>query len=243
MSELTRCFDKVFVVNLPSRRDRYEEMGEQLRKVGLDWSSPQVRHFPAVRPADHGGFRSIGAHGCFLSHLAVIEQAVAEGVDSLLLLEDDCNFRDEFDQRMPAINDALKNCDWSLFYAGYHLHGVEAPRADAAHPILRVAPEQPIWLAHCVAMRGRALKALPALLREIMSRPDGHPDGGRMDVDGAYSWLRRLNPQLDTYIATPEIAYQRSSRTDISALSWRDRTPVVRELLALGRKVRNLRHR
>ena len=44
-----------------------------------------------------------------------------------------------------------------------------------------------------------------------------------MDVDGAYSWLRRPNPQFKTYIATPEIAYQRSSRTDISEPTWRDR--------------------
>jgi glycosyl transferase, family 25 len=243
VSELTRCFDRVFVVNLPSRRDRYDEMGQQLRKAGLDWSSPEVIHFPAVRPADDGGFRSIGAQGCYRSHLGVIERAIADGIDSMLLLEDDCNLSDEFSARMPAINAALKSSDWSMFYGGYHLHGVPTPRADAAHPITLVSPEQPIWLAHCFAVRGKALRALPALLRLVMSRPAGHPEGGKMDVDGAYSWLRRLNPQFKTYIATPDIAYQRSSRTDISQLSWRDRTPVVRELLAVGRKLRNLRGR
>ncbi len=243
MSELSRCFDRVFVVNLPSRRDRYDEMGEQLRKAGLDWSSPEVIHFPAVRPADDGGFRSIGAHGCYRSHLGVIEHAIADGIDSMLLLEDDCNLSDQFSARMPAINAALKSSDWSMFYGGYHLHGVEPPRADAAHPITPVSPEQPIWLAHCFAVRGEALKALPGLLRLLMSRPAGDPAGGKMDVDGAYSWLRRLNPRFKTYIATPDIAYQRSSRTDISQLSWRDRTPVIRELLAVGRKLRNLRGR
>jgi glycosyl transferase, family 25 len=243
MSELTRCFDRVFVINLPSRRDRYEEMGGQLRKAGLGWDSPQVTHFPAFRPADDGGFRSIGAHGCFRSHLGVIEQAIADGLDSILILEDDCNLSDEFGARMPEVNAALMKSDWSLFYGGYHLHGAPAPRADRGHPITRVDPEQPIWLAHCFAVRGAALRALPALLRAIMSRPAGDPAGGRMDVDGAYSWLRRLNPAFETYIATPEIAYQRSSRTDISEPTWRDRIPVVRELIAGARKLRNLRKR
>ena len=107
MSELTRCFDQIFVINLPSRRDRYEEMCEQLRRVGLGWDSPKVTHFPAFRPADDGGFRSIGAHGCFRSHLGVIEQAIADGLDSILILEDDCNLSDEFNARMRAVNAAL----------------------------------------------------------------------------------------------------------------------------------------
>jgi len=243
VSELTRCFDRVFVVNLPSRRDRYEEMGEQLRRVGLGWDSPQVTHFPAFRPADDGGFRSVGAHGCYRSHLGVIEQAIAAGLDSILILEDDCNLSDEFSARMPAVNAALQASDWSLFYGGYHLHGAPPPRVERGHPITLVAPEQPIWLAHCFAVRGAALRAMPPHLRDLMSRPSGDPAGGKMDVDGAYSWLRLRYPQFETYIATPEIAYQRSSRTDISEPTWRDRLPVVRELIAGARKLRNLRKR
>jgi hypothetical protein len=39
-------------------------------------------------------------------------------------------------------------------------------------------------------MRGDALRALPAFLRGVMSRPAGDPQGGKMDADGAYTWLR-----------------------------------------------------
>jgi GR25 family glycosyltransferase involved in LPS biosynthesis len=48
----------------------------------------RVRHFPDVRPADRVDSRSIGVSGCSLSVLAVLDQAVAEGADSLLLEDD-----------------------------------------------------------------------------------------------------------------------------------------------------------
>jgi len=243
VDELTRVLGRVFVINLLSRRDRYLEMGGQLRKVGLGWESSRVTHVAAVRPSGDAGFPSVGAHGCFMSHLSVLEQAINAGLESILILEDDCNFVHDISARMGAVNAALECSDWSLFYGGYHLYGVPAPRPQPGSPILEVAPEQPVWLAHCLALRGQALQALPDYLRAVLSRPPGHADGGRMDVDGAYSWFRRAHPHLKTYIANPQIAYQRSSRTDISELSWRDRLPLVRLLMAAGRKVLNLRHR
>jgi hypothetical protein len=241
LSELDRSFDRITVINLPTRRDRYAEMGRQLGRAGLGWDSPKVRHFPAVRPSDAGGFDTIGAHGCFRSHLVAIEQAVADGVDSLLILEDDCNLSDDFDRRMPKVNAALAASDWSLFYGGWLLHGT-APPPPTDSGLTLVDVQQPIWLAHCVAMRGDALRALPAFLRGVMSRPAGDPQGGKMDVDGAYTWLRSAYPHFKTYVATPEIAYQRSSASDISQ-KWRDRVPLLREAMSLGRKLRNLRRR
>jgi glycosyl transferase, family 25 len=243
MSELTRHWGQVFVINLPTRRDRHAEMGQQLRKVGLHWGSPGVTHFAAVRPGDDGGFRSIGAHGCYRSHLGALEQAIASGAESVMILEDDCNFADDIGGRVRTIGAALAATDWSFFYGGYHLHGKAHPRSADRGAALPVTAEQPITLAHCFAVRGQALRGLPAYLRQLMSRPAGDPSGGKMDVDGAYTWYRRAHPRFKTYIAAPEMAYQRSSRTDISALSWRDRVPVVRDLVAAGRRLRNLQPR
>lgn len=237
-AELTRLFGHAYVINLPSRKDRRDEMAAELRKVGLDWSSADVTCFPATRPADDGGFRSIGAHGCYLSHLAVIEHAIAAGHESALILEDDCNFEASIGPRLTEVGQSLARCDWSLFFAGCDLHGAAPPHAQGG--IGRVGSEQPMSLAHCFAVRGPALAALPGYLRLLMSRPGGHPDGGKMDVDGAYTWFRRAHPQFETWIAVPAIAYQRSSRTDISPGHWLDDVPVLRHMIAGARKVRNL---
>jgi hypothetical protein len=240
-AELTRLFGHVYVINLPSRKDRRDEMAVELRKVGLDWSSADVTCFPATRPADDGGFRSIGAHGCFLSHLAVIEHAIAAGHESVLIVEDDCNFAASIALKLSQIGAALADREWSMFFAGYDLHGAAPPQQGGG--IGRVGAEQPMSLSHCFAVRGAALAALPGYLRLLMSRPGGHPDGGKMDVDGAYTWFRRTHPQFETWIALPQIAYQRSSRTDISPEYWLYALPLLRHLVAGVRKLRNLSRR
>ena len=61
-----------------------------------------------------------------------------------------------------------------------------------------------------------------------------------MHVDGAYNGLRRANPDFDTLLATPELGFQRASRTDIHALRWYDATPLVRNGVACMRWVKNL---
>ena len=220
-SKLALHFERIVVINLESRRDRYAEMGEELRRAGLSWDSPQVRHFAAVRPADAAGFATVGAHGCFCSHLGALAQAVADQVESVLILEDDCTLSLDFEARMDKVNAGLAASDWSLFYGGWRLEGQSLPAASP-NGLTPLGAQQPIWLAHCLALRGEALRAAPAFLRDLMSRPAGDPRGGRMDVDGAYNWLRRAQPHLGTFVATPQIAYQRSSASDIR-MRLRDR--------------------
>jgi hypothetical protein len=214
-------------------------MARELGKVALHWDDPRVTLYPASRPTELFGFGSLGAHGCFLSHLGVIERACADGLDAVLILEDDCSFTSGVAARLRAINSELNNADWSFFYGGYVFYGAEPPPGAPGREIVEVAAEQPLGLTHCVAIRGEALRGLPAYLRAMLARPAGHPDGGVMDVDGAYCWYRRQHPQYRTFVATPPFAYQRSSRTDISPLSWRDRWPVVRQMVRIVRRVRN----
>ena len=38
-------FDKVYIINLPHRPDRREEIEVQLKKVGLAFNHPKVTHF------------------------------------------------------------------------------------------------------------------------------------------------------------------------------------------------------
>ena len=60
-----------------------------------------------------------------------------------------------------------------------------------------------------------------------------------MHVDGAYNWFRRANPHFKTVLASPELGFQRASRTDIHDLRWYDSTPVVREAMAGLRLLKN----
>ena len=72
-------------------------------------------------------------------------------------------------------------------------------------------------------------------LEELQQRPPGHPDGGPMHLDGAYSTFRAQNPDVVTLIASPNLGWQRSSRSDIYPNAWFDRVPGFRQLAGAAR--------
>jgi hypothetical protein len=220
----------VRVINLGYRADRRAEVAEELGRFGLALGEGRVRLFPAVRPDEAGPFESIGARGCFVSHLGALRDALRDGAESLLILEDDVAFCDS--RGLAAALAGLQDVDWSIFYGGY-----DAVDGIGSTPVAVVDHATPILTAHCVAFRRPAIAALVPYLEAMLSRPAGSPRGGPMHVDGAYSWFRREHPSFVTALANPPIAHQRSSRTDIHALGLKDRLPIVRDLVGYARRI------
>ena len=223
-------FAQVFVINLPYRTDRRREMGTQLARIGLGFDSPAVNLFPAVRPAAAGSFDSIGARGCFLSHLQVLRAAAGSG--SVLVLEDDLDFAADIDRSLPLAMSALP-ATWGIFYGG-----CRATFEAEAAPLRRAMPAQELGESHFVAFNSHVVLPLVAYLEAILHRPAGHPEGGPMHIDGAYSIFRRNQPEIETYVAAPLLGRQRPSRTDIYGLLWFDRLPVLRQIAQVVRRVR-----
>ena len=231
------AFDKVFVINLPDRKDRRQDIERQLNLVGLGLDHPDVCLFPAVRPRRKLGFPSIGARGCFLSHVGVLEQAISMNLGRFLVLEDDADFAVDFTQRIQAISRCLKQIDWDMFY-GYMPDNVPKPDFKQKLRIALVSPETAIECLHFFGVSGRcAVKALP-YLKSILQRPPGDPRGGAMHVDGAYSWFRKNHPELLTLAVDPPLAVQRPSRSDIHDLQWFDRQKVLRPITNLARRLK-----
>lgn len=229
-------FQKLYVINLSSRPDRKQEMSEQLKKIGLSFAHPQVELFPAVRPETRAGFRTVGARGCFMSHLAVLRDARRNAYNRILICEDDLDFAADFKARMPAVIKRLARHDWAIFYGGHRLDA-RPPIADSG--LVAIPAPQPIDTAHFIAFERTVIASLIGFLEHLLSRPPGHPEGGPMDVDGAYTWYRRLHPALTTLAAFPVLGHQRRSRTDIHELRWFDRAPLVRQSIAGLRRLCN----
>jgi glycosyl transferase family 25 len=233
-------FDQVFVINLDSRPDRLREMRAQLRSIGFDFDA-RIQRFPAVKVEAPGAFRSIGARGCFLSHLGCLEKARQLGARSMMILEDDADFSPDFRQRRQSLEGRLRLEDWGMFYGGGHFGGAALPaQSPPGSGFCLVPADTLIWTAHCMSVREPWLTLVHDYLRAMLGRSAGHADGGPMDVDGAYSWFRRVN-QVPTLMALPEIAVQRSSSSDITP-QWFDQVgglgTLVRRLRALRRGLR-----
>jgi glycosyl transferase, family 25 len=219
-------FDRIRIVNLPHRKDRRNEMNRQLAKVGL-LGDPRVEYFAAVSPVHPWIFTCNGAHGCFESHRRILIKAMDAG-ESVLILEDDCNFR------LPEIFEyELPECD--VFYGGYHSDNPD----DLEY--------SNIIGSHFMGFSARAAQMAADYLWSYV-KPDFEPAPAiaaprnlvpRPGIDGAYVWFRRTYPQLVTVFA--DLSYQRPSRTDIGEQKWFDRVPVLRELATFARRFKKPR--
>jgi len=222
---LFASFDKIYVVNLADRTDRLAEMIGELARIGTSFDDPRIRRFEAIRPVDPGGFRSIGARGCFLSQLEVLRDALRAGHNRILLFEDDLDFVPAIDRLLPPVLDALDAHGFGIFYGGYEYPDGEGHDRSGT-PLVRADPNRAIRLAHFVGFDRAALERLVPYLELMIARPAGSVAGGPMDVDGAYGWFRAAHPEMTTWLAEPQLGVQRPSRTDISAPGLLDRLPV-----------------
>jgi hypothetical protein len=205
-----------FVINLESRPDRRSEMQKQLDRIG--WQADFIK---AIRPGEEGPFPSSGARGCFLSHIEVLKQG--EG-SNIVLMEDDLNFLPGAPELWADAIETLP-ADWSMFYPA---HDIGNGRLD---------PGTGVSCTHMVVFNSSIVSRIRRELETIMSRPKGHQLGGPMHIDGAYSTIRAQNPDIRTYVLSPPLGYQRSSRSDIADLRFFDSLPILRPITSALRRI------
>lgn len=219
---LTEEYDRVRIISLPDRTDRRREMAVSLKAIGAVIGG-KIEFFDAKRPTNANPFNSIGAHGCYLSHLAVLQEAAGNN-ESVLIVEDDC----DFDARA---KDYLvpENCD--LLFAGFQA-------LNAADPYNSI-----IQGAHCTGYSRRAAKTAAMYLTNLLdpaypadaqaTLEPGYNRDIRPPFDGALVWLRRKHPELR--VVFDNLSEQRPSRSDITPLRM-ERWSIVRLVFALARR-------
>lgn len=157
-------FDRVVLINLKRRPDRLEAFRARQKEAG--WELPEPTVFEAVDGSKVGVptyFQSGGgAWGCCRSHVRVCEQAVMDGVESLLVFEDDVTWkadeggRSAWEQLRRFM--AAVPADWEqLMLGGQHLQ----PALPTPAPgVVRCTNCQ---RTHAYAVRGKAIKDLLGL--------------------------------------------------------------------------------
>lgn len=226
-------FDCAYVINLPSRTDRRQEMVKELRKAGMPFTDGKVELFSAIRPDSPGPFASIGYRGAFLSHLSVLKQAKARGLKNVLVMEDDLQLRQDFNQYEEILLGELLETDWDLVHFGYGCDAdFDAQKINV--PILQPFSGEIIG-AQFYAVNGKALDQLIAFFEAALQRPAGHPKGSPISPDGIFNIFKWQHPNSVRLIAVPSFGNQRSSRSDIST-DWFDQVPGLNFLVGLARK-------
>jgi glycosyl transferase, family 25 len=235
MALLTDSFDLIRVINLPDRTDRYSEVTRQLQALGLEWKQGSVEIYAATRPTELAGFPSLGAHGCFMSHLDVLREARDRGVESVLIVEDDCEVSARNIQSISRLAGTLSDREWHFAYLG---HVAPLPPAPPGSQPSLIEYKDRLQTTHMYAVHRSVLEPLVEYLEGCLVRPPGDPIGGPMHVDGALSMFRAAHPEFITLIAQPSVAGQRSSRSDITFGAF-ESVPGVRQALSVARKLKS----
>ena len=121
-------FSKVLVINMEKEVERWREISEELTKNGIK----EFTRFAAIRvdkPIDKlfRDFKTNSQHcaaiGCASSHLAIIKQAREQGLESILIFEDDAKFEDFYFKYAPEIKKFVAENEWHMFYLGVNHMG------------------------------------------------------------------------------------------------------------------------
>jgi hypothetical protein len=228
MARLSDCFGLIRVINLRERPDRLREATAQLAALGIGFEPGNVELYEATRPTEPAGFGSLGARGCYMSHLDILRDARDRGVDSVLVMEDDCEILPRDAAPLEALTDELQGRTWGFAYLGHIV-----PKPAGTQPGWQEYAG-PVQTTHLYAVHRRALPGIVDYLEACLTRPGGHPVGGPMPVDGALTMYRAAHPEIVTLLAQPAIAGQRSSKSDITS-KWWDRVPGVGGAIGLAR--------
>ncbi|KAG7456859.1 hypothetical protein MATL_G00240430 [Megalops atlanticus] len=173
-------FDEIFLINLKRRQDRRQRMLRTIEALGIQatlteavdgkaLNSSQLQALgidmlPGYKDPYSDRVLTRGEIGCFLSHHHIWTQVVEQGLQQVLVLEDDVRFEPRFRSRLLAIMENVQQAqlDWDLIYVGRKRLQVKQ-REQAVEGVSNlVVPDYSYWtLGYALSLQG-ATKLLNA---------------------------------------------------------------------------------
>ncbi len=150
-------FDRVVCLNMNRHADRWERF---VRDLPDPWPFVRPKRFRAV-DGRHTGCPDwfpggSGPFGCWQSHLRILEDALCDDIETLLVLEDDAIFVDDFASKAGAFIEEAPT-DWDqLYLGGQHLCLRQSPPERITENVLRC---HNVNRTHGYAVRREFMKA------------------------------------------------------------------------------------
>jgi hypothetical protein len=206
-------FDVVCCVNLNRRPDRWDDF---IQRFPADWPYRKPTRFPATDgqlcPPPPWWTEGGGAWGCMRSHFRILEECLNSRFQSVLILEDDALFPDEFVRDAQAFLEHLPS-DWQMAYLGGQL------LRDNFRPPHKVND----WVyrpynvnrTHAYAVRGTEM--LRVLYDHLLSRDWFE----RHHIDHHYGRLHQTG-RHNVYVPRRWLVGQLGGESDVSAQETQD---------------------
>ncbi len=188
MPSLLNYFDRVTVISLPERKDRRERLLKNLTTCGLA-QSDDLTWLDAVdgHKADLPSWwkAGAGAWGCRFSQLAAIESAQRDGLQNILILEDDAVFHPRAGEWLDDIMKILPD-DWGQFFlGGQHM---QRPHSSDHPKLLKV---RSLTRTHAYAVNHTLFQTLIDLIKndqDYQDNPGRHVDHQFAEQQSQGAW-------------------------------------------------------
>jgi len=234
---LLDCFDRLYIIHLPERVDRYQALSSELASIGIDIQSPKIRFPEPLYPQHSHGFPSIGVYCNFMRHLAILKESLQDGLERVWILEDDAIFRHQLrrEDKQEELVVRMQQDDWDICYLGHSLK----PQDLDSYPSGLVRYRGDFLLAHCYCVHARILPQLVQYFEETLLNSAGHYRGGRLYIDGAFNMFRRFYPGVVCRVSNPNLSNQGGSSSSLAAGKWYTRAPMMQPLVTVSRQLRD----
>lgn len=198
---MNNLVDKIFIINLPSRPQRWLECTRELKKLGwtnverVDACVPTQEQVVQHHPNPKSKYAR-GVVGCKLSHLKVVQRAKECGYQRILILEDDFEWvssRDVLDQALGR----LQEIDgWGLAYL------------SSNNLKKGVCFGDDVWF-RCVQSLTTAAYIVDASVYDLILQAFSY----RVEIDTYY--VQHVQPVVFCIAVHPNLFIQRSGYSDI----------------------------
>jgi GR25 family glycosyltransferase involved in LPS biosynthesis len=175
---INEMFDRVVVINLDRRPDRLSKITKQLDGLGIAFD-----RFSAVEDGN-------AIESCKKSHQAVLSKAREDGLGSILILEDDALFGDNFLSEFEKMRGELPD-NWDMLYLGGTIMNKELYSDRLIRSIRTLS-------LHAYAVNSKAFDIL-------IKDSTGH-------IDWTYAFL---HTQIKAYVCSPALIKTYPSYSDI----------------------------
>lgn len=213
-------FDKIYIINLDNRIDRWENVTNELRKANIN----KYVRFSAIKPdlskILHIHCRNfekqtdryvVGQMGCKMSHVAIAKDMEDNNLNRILILEDDIKIARDANDRFSFALDQIEKSEitWDMLYfgglyqfGGYYVDGREW-KQDQISPNIQ-------------KLKGAMETCAYAISKRMSNIILGYAMDSGKEIDIFYYWLHQNIKQLGYYGIVPPIIETSKTDSDIN---------------------------
>lgn len=202
-------FDRISVIHISKNTERKIRLEKELKEKNLA-DTKSIHWQEAVYGAElkpsawwkAGG----GAWGCLWSHVLAMQKAYNDGVERLLLIEDDTIFTDDTEHRLPLLMKELPSTFGQFYLGGQHQH---TPKYVTDSLVIGKS----INRTHCFAV---TKQSIPKILKHVLNYDININNIGKpLHIDHQLE-VAHQRAQWEVYCPRWWLAGQGSNNSDIN---------------------------